>query len=190
MDKKPLRSVLRIPEERFIVLLSAWHVRDRRKGVQYAVEALKRLVPTPYLLVVGHCDSDAKPMFSRLDACFTGHVTSEVLLAQYYAAADVFLSPSIADNLPNVILETMATGTPTIAFRAGGIPDMIDHDDNGWLAEVGDVAGLVLGLQKAMSSSETLRRWGEASVRKAKGTFSENRFLTNYLELYKSVMNQ
>ena len=68
-----------------------------------------------------------------------------------YSCADLFVIPSLEDNLPNTIMESMACGTPCVGFEIGGIPEMIDHRVNGYVAnykDAGDLAN-VFCLEKA-----------------------------------------
>jgi glycosyltransferase involved in cell wall biosynthesis len=67
-------------------------------------------------------------------------------MANAYAAADVFVTPAQQDNLPNTVLESLACGTPVVAFNIGGIPDMISHLKNGYLAKFQDVQDLQNGI--------------------------------------------
>ena len=54
-----------------------------------------------------------------------------------YSSADVFVLPSMMDNLPNTIMEAMSCRTPCVGFDIGGIPEMIDHQENGFLEGIG-----------------------------------------------------
>ena len=67
-------------------------------------------------------------------------------MANAYAAADVFVTPAQQDNLPNTVLESLACGTPVVAFNIGGMPDMISHLENGYLAKFQDVQDLQKGI--------------------------------------------
>jgi glycosyltransferase involved in cell wall biosynthesis len=78
-------------------------------------------------------------------------ITFESDLAEIYSMADVFVSPSIEDNLPNMIMEAMACGTPVVAFNTGGIPDLIDHQVNGYLAEFKSSADLAAGINDVLN---------------------------------------
>lgn len=81
-----------------------------------------------------------------------GYVTQDAQLALLYAMADAYVLPSLEENLPNVILESLACGTPVVAFDTGGIPDMIEHRKTGWLVPPGDAAGLADGLRWALAA--------------------------------------
>ncbi len=71
-----------------------------------------------------------------------GRLDGDDAMADAYASADLFVAPSREDNLPNTVLESLATGTPVVAFAVGGIPDLIEDGENGCLVPPGDVGGL------------------------------------------------
>ncbi|UFU11102.1 glycosyltransferase [Ideonella dechloratans] len=77
---------------------------------------------------------------------YFGNLSDDLTLALLYSAADVFAAPSLQDNLPNTLVEAMACGLPCVAFRIGGMPDLIEHKATGWLAEPFEVAGFTEGL--------------------------------------------
>ena len=96
------------------------------------------------LAIVG--SSDAGDQSHLMPAIYFGRVDNEERMATIYSSADVVVAPSLEDNLPNVVLEALACGTPVVAFAAGGIPDAINHKRNGWLAAVGDAEDLAAGI--------------------------------------------
>jgi glycosyltransferase involved in cell wall biosynthesis len=69
------------------------------------------------------------------------------MLTSVYSAADMFVAPSLQDNLPNTVMEALACGTPSVAFDIGGMSDMIVHKQNSYLAKPFDVHDLVRGLE-------------------------------------------
>ena len=127
-------------------------------------------------------------MFEGLDVHFTGYINDAKLMAQYYAAADIFLFPTLADNLPNSILESMSSGTPTIAFKTGGIPDMINHDFNGWLAETHDARSLIEGLKVAFENKGKLTSWSRRGVKIIHERYAPDIFLKNHLSVYHDLV--
>ncbi|WP_373544557.1 glycosyltransferase, partial [Chamaesiphon sp.] len=78
---------------------------------------------------------------------YMGHLHDEISLALLYSAVDVFVAPSRQDNLPNTVVEAIACGTPTVAFKIGGMPDLIQHQVSGYLALPDDVKDLARGIE-------------------------------------------
>jgi glycosyltransferase involved in cell wall biosynthesis len=187
-NRSVVREALGLPPDRFMVLFSATSLGDARKGLHFALEAVREVSPKPYVLVVGQIEPSVAAALQGIEHHISGYVYNDVLLAQYYAAADLLLFTSLADNLPTVILETMACGTPTIAFRTGGIPEMVSHDVDGWLTEPGNVADLVAGLSRAMADPSLVARWGDACVAKSTAEYTANRFLADHLALYERAI--
>jgi len=189
MNRSAVRDALALPLDRKIVLLGATYLHDERKGVRFAVEALRRLPDAkPYVLAVGHPprsqDADG---FRGLDIHFTGFVGDTRFLAQYYAAADVHLFPTLADNSPVQVLETMAAGTPTVSFDTGGVPESIVHRETGYVARQRDVDDLVAGLKLALEG-DVAQGWGEQAHKRALEVFSLERHRAAHLALYDEVL--
>ena len=67
------------------------------------------------------------PTDLALNTHYLGEIHDEMTLSAFYSAVDVFVVPSIEDNLPNTVMEALSCGTPCVAFKIGGVPDMIDH---------------------------------------------------------------
>ncbi|WP_082885573.1 MULTISPECIES: glycosyltransferase [Methylomonas] len=189
LDRRILRTILNLPQDRFIVLLTATSLSEVRKGSHLAVEALKKINPSPFILAIGKLEQSHLILFQGLNVYNTGYIYNDQLLAQYYAAADVFLFPTLADNLPTVAIETMACGTPAIAFATGGVPEIIEHNKTGWLAKTGDVQGLVDGLNYAVNNPETLVIWRSIGLQIVKERYAKEMFLAAHLKIYQKVLN-
>jgi len=86
---------------------------------------------------------------------FTGYLTDEKRIIDFYNASDVFVLPSLEENLPNTIMEALACGVPSVAFNVGGIPDLINHKSNGYLAKYMDITDLAKGIEETLTKSET-----------------------------------
>jgi glycosyltransferase involved in cell wall biosynthesis len=188
LDKLATRRMLGLREDRFTVLVSAYNLFDERKGVKHAIAALKAFGASAQVVLVGAPDPSLLSAGIGEEVRVTGYIGDPNQLAKYYAAADVFLFPTLADNLPNSILETMASGTPTIAFRTGGVPDMIDHGTNGWLVEPGDEAGLAEGLRFALANPATLSKWAIECRTRAEQRYGQSTFVEAHLDLYRDVL--
>jgi glycosyltransferase involved in cell wall biosynthesis len=76
---------------------------------------------------------------------------------------------------------------PTVGFATGGVPDMVNHDSNGWLAPTGDIAGLVKGLRIAATERERWSDWSNQATADAREKYSPELFLQSHAELYERL---
>lgn len=146
-----LRHALRIDDAARVILFVAERTDNQRKGFSLLASALQSLqfdAPIVLLSVGGHEPELDTP---HVHLHF-GSIESDELLAATYSAADLFVVPSLQDNLPNTVLEAMACGTPVVGFDTGGIPDMVRPGETGWLAETGNVRDLSSALRTALRS--------------------------------------
>ena len=188
MPQDEARRALGLPQEGRIILSAACKVTDTLKGFQYLQEALalveKRVADDgqsplhgAVLLVIGkHSD-----LHTSLPTIAIPYVSDERRMAQYYAAADVFVTGSVQENLPNTIAEAMSCGTPCVGFRVGGIPEMIDHKENGYVARYRDAQDLAEGIEYCLGHD--LR---EAAAHKAAATYGERHVAPQYIALYEN----
>ena len=72
----------------------------------------------------------------------------------HYAAANLYVTPSLEENLPNTIIEAAAMECPTVAFEVGGIPEIITHGVTGYLARYRDVPDLARGIEEVLRATE------------------------------------
>ncbi len=137
MESKTIRDSFGIPADRFVILFGAFNAANKLKGFQFIESALK-LIPQEIcdkITVLGF-GSASERILSALpcEVKGLGSICDEQNLAMIYAMADLFVMPSMAENLPSSIIESIACGTPVVAFRIGGIPDIVEHKVNGYLA--------------------------------------------------------
>jgi glycosyltransferase involved in cell wall biosynthesis len=99
------------------------------------------------ILIFGKANKEKISAEIPFKTVFTGHLGDEYSTSLVYNAADVFVAPSLADNLPTTILESLSCGTPVVGFNVGGIPDMISHKTNGYLAKYKDATDLADGIK-------------------------------------------
>jgi len=92
------------------------------------------------IVIVGDGPGRKALAASLPQAHFPGFIPADDL-ARHYASADLFLFPSLSETWGNVLLEAMASGLATVAFRHAAGAELIDHDHNGMAPEVDDVAG-------------------------------------------------
>jgi glycosyltransferase involved in cell wall biosynthesis len=110
----------------------------------------------------------------------------EAVMAEYFAAADLFVMPSLEDNLPNVIIESLACGTPVAAFAVGGISEMITEGQNGCLSAECTVAGMAQAI--ARLDPATLRPRGEIAA-DARTTYSQAEVSRQHVAFYRDILH-
>lgn len=135
------RDVLGLAREARVVLFVATSVDSRRKGFALLAETLREMgdLPGLHLLSLGTGQPAVDPGIPHVHL---GTVQNERLLSLVYSAADLFVIPSLQDNLPNTVLEALACGSPVVGFEVGGIPEMVRHGVTGLLVRAGDTAAL------------------------------------------------
>ncbi len=190
-DKAAVRRELGIEQDAKVVLFGAAGIHNRRKGLRFLVDALE------ILEVNGHGEGLVLAMFGDLGegaprlpfpVIPAGYVNNETQLALLYSAADVYVLPSIEDNLPNVVLESLSCGTPVVGFEIGGMPDMVEHRKTGWLVPRGDVYGLADGIRWATAAHPVpgaVRRLSRAAVLQRYPLAAQARA---YVSLYKEIL--
>ena len=115
------------------------------------------------------------------------YVKEEQQMVEIYNAADLYVTPSLQDNLPNTIVEAMACGVPCVGFNVGGIPEMIDHKQNGYVAEMKNAKDFADGIEWALTADYATL--SEAAHRKALETYSEEAVAKKYMEVYDNACN-
>jgi glycosyltransferase involved in cell wall biosynthesis len=188
-DKLQARHWLGIPEDHRVVLGVSHDFRDPRKGLKYVQETLHsvraEIGPTTVVLL-GHGNASSQ-ISEEYPVRSLGYVSDPWLLATVYSAADILLFPTLADNLPNVVLEAMACGTPVVSFDIGGLSDLVDHQETGFLAKYRDTADLANGMLGIFRDESFLAAASRKAVSKVKGHFDYERQALRYLELYATL---
>lgn len=187
-DSAALRNELDIPLSDFVVLVSCAYDNER-KGARFVVDAIRRSGIDCTVVAVGHVDEQFAAELDSIGAIVRGFVQDPEELARYFCAADVFLFPTLADNCPVVVLESLAASTPVVAFGAGGVPELIEHGSSGWVAQPEDVAGLAAGLQKVRKKG-VARGWGQKARTEAERRFGLDDFAERHKALYRRLMAQ
>lgn len=193
VDKTTARKIWNLPSNKKLILFGAIRAaRDRRKGFDLFYKSLKKLTAKwsgkAELVVFGASEPKNPPDFG-LPVHYLGHLHDDVSLSILYAAADVMATPSRQDNLPNTVVESLACGTPVVAFNIGGMPDMIEHQINGYLAKPFDVSDHAAGIDWVLSDE---KRYKELCL-KARGIamtrFDIKKIAKQYASLYEDVIN-
>ena len=189
MDKAEARNRLGISQEDTVVCFGAMDVKSIRKGGREMMQAFSMIADMPGVmgLVFGggelpESDIPLPPIHS------VGSITGALDQRTVFSAADVFVLPSLEDNLPLTGLESMACGTPIIGFDAGGIPDYVRPGVSGWLAKTGDGQDLGRVLRNALSESSVCERLGHAARKMIQVEYAHSREAEAYADLYATLL--
>jgi glycosyltransferase involved in cell wall biosynthesis len=186
VSRTAARAYLRLPDELPVILFGAHWLLDPRKGSDLLCEALSILAKKCTLLTFGEGQLQLSSSHN-VRSIPLGNLTDAASLALAYSAADVFVCPSREDNLPNTVAEALACGTPCVAFDVNGLPDMITHKVNGWLASPFDPSALADGILWILShpNPDQLSRAARA---KAVAEYSLDVMSSRYGALYSELL--
>ena len=191
-DKRAAREFFSLPQDKKMILFGAKDAtKDRNKGFHLLAQALHELAGSKWrgeieLLIFG-----SSGPHSQQDLGFTTHYmgwqNDDVSLVRLYAAADVFILPSRSENLPYTVMEAMACGTPCVAFNQGGVPDLIDHEQNGYLARPFEPADLARGMAWVLENDERRREMAARSRQKVIQEFALEKVASRHMALYREI---
>jgi glycosyltransferase involved in cell wall biosynthesis len=191
-DKIKIRKILKLPSNKKLVLFAAANISDKRKGLKYLINALKIYHsenPKQDLEIVTFGKSNNQS-FKNIPykVHHLGILTKTKDIANAYNAADVFILPSLEDNLPNTIMEALACGTPVLAFQTGGIPEMIEHKKNGYISEYKSVEDLKNGINFILNHPQR-EILSQNALEKVSAEYSEKVVAQKYIEVYNSLFS-
>lgn len=186
VDKKAARILLNIDIGNRVIAFGALAIDSPYKGWEYLKNALDKLRGTfpetsISVLIFGKCNIQVMRELIPFNTVFTGYLRDEYSAALVYNAADVFVTPSLADNLPTTVLESLSCGTPVVGFRTGGIPDMIVHKINGYLADYKDTDDLAEGIKYCLSNDIRVKISAE---------FENENIMGSHMSLVNNLLNQ
>jgi glycosyltransferase involved in cell wall biosynthesis len=182
-DKAETRKKLKLPLDKQIVLFVSHDVSNTRKGIDLLVKALSQFENNDALLICSVGSSPGNFDFT-VPHIKMEYVNDEQTMAQLYSAADVFVLPSVAENFPNTICESLLCGTPVVAFNVGGIPELI-NDLNGKLVEPFDVNKLYLAIKEVLQNQAKFDF--EQIGRRAAELLNEQKVTEHYIGLYSQL---
>lgn len=184
-----VRHALGIPPTCKVLAFVAMSTTVRRKGFSLLADALSSLkeIEDLVLLSVG---SKKPELDTEVTHLHLGRVHSDRLLAAVYSAADAFVIPSLEDNLPNTVLESLACGTPVIGFDVGGIPDMVRDGETGYVVPAGDVSSLRDAIVYVLQANEERAAMGNRCRKVAVDEYSLKVQAHRYADLYTSLLDE
>lgn len=184
-DNNGLKEKLQIPETHTVFLFVAHRVNNYRKGFDLLRGAFQQVNDQPItLLVIGNSE---KLEIEGIQVITLGRVEDESTLATYYSLADAFIIPSREDNLPNVMLESLACGTPVISFNTGGMRETIQDGLNGIKAKKMDAEELAMAIETFIKNEKSFSR--DVIRNFALDNFSQKIIAEKYKAVYQDILN-
>ena len=188
-NKQEARQRLGLPANKKLILFASQRVTNENKGMSYLIDACNQLANAaekPGVVILGgHAEEVVNQL--PLDAYPLGYVNDEQRIVDVYNAVDVFVLPSLSENLPNTIMEAMACGVPCIGFRIGGIPEEIDHKKNGYVAEYRNADDLARGISWILNEAD-YSTLSENAIHKVAHSYSQQSVAMKYLDVYHQAM--
>lgn len=196
IDQTAARHLFSLPLDKKVILFGAVNsTSNRLKGFQYLQGALKRLAAQGWgdraeLVVFGDVEPRNNAPDFGMKTRYLGSFDDEQSVVALYSAVDVFLAPAVQDNLPNTVLEALACSRPSVAFSIGGLPDLIDHQQNGYLAQPFDVDDFAAGISWVLADEHRWQKLAAAARQKAERTFEIAMIAHRHRALYEDLLKQ
>lgn len=185
IDKNITRDILGLTPDKILLgfgAISGTHVE--RKGYPQLKEALE-LLPEKHRYKLVVFGSSHGEQIAGIEMVFLGHLYDDTALAMLYSSLDIFITPSLAENLSNAIMESLACGTPVVAFNIGGNSDLIDHQKNGYLAN--NIQELCDGI---LWCQHKLKELSDYARKKILEEFDYSAVTKKYIEHYSNLMTK
>jgi len=193
-DKEEARKRCKLPTDMKLILFGSQKITDVRKGFKYLVDACNiiknnnpQLANNIGVVVLGG-QSDVVQSQLPFKVFPISYVSDQQQIVDLYNAVDIYATPSLQDNLPNTIVEAMSCGVPCIGFNIGGIPEMIDHRHNGYVAEYRNADSFAEGIIWALNPAH-YSLLSTAARAKAEATYSQDAVAHKYIEIYDNTGN-
>ena len=187
VDRVQVRKELEIPDDLPLVLFSADSLTDHRKGGEYLKRALSILFAKNVrfrILTMGKGEITGMPYPTHM----LGRLEKDIDIARAYAVSDLFVLPTLAENLPNAVLESMACGTPAVSFDVGGVPDAVRHMETGYLAVHKDAEDLARGIEQLLQDTGMQNRLADNARSVVISEFTDKRQTEAFFDLYQSIL--
>ena len=192
-DRQGARQRLSLPTDKKLLLFGAVKATDKRKGIDYLIKACKTLVKqNPALkeqigIVSFGMMSEGLRRVLPFEVYPQGYVTDDDTLTDIYSAVNSYVTPSLEENLPNTIMEAMACGTPCVGFNVGGIPEMIDHQVNGYVADYKSADDLAKGMLWILNH-KNIPELRQQAVQKVQRCYEEGVVVQQFIQLYQNLL--
>ena len=181
-DKTIAKKQLNLPSDKKVIVFVTDELSYTRKGFDYLIKALDKLnSDNIHAIAIGN--NHGNQPFNSTDINYVGQISDGKILSTYYSAADLLITPSLDDNLPNIIVEAHSCGTPVVAFNVGGISEMIRNGENGLMSEKITVDGLSETIENALE-----KNWNYKLIaQNAQFVYLNETCAKEYIKIYQSI---
>jgi glycosyltransferase involved in cell wall biosynthesis len=185
-NKEDVRNKFNIPETAYVVLFSAdLGINNPFKGGEFIKQLIEYYQLYSNILFVNIGGGNSIVKYDKI--WNIPYVQNEQEMSYWYSAADVYVYPSLADNCPLVILEAMACGLPIVTFETGGIPELVLHNETGYVAKYKDFNDLIFGFDFLYKNIDIRETMSTKAKRRVNEYFTIQRMCQEYQELYDSL---
>jgi len=194
IDKNTAKDILCLSKDKKLILFGAISaLSDKRKGFSLLKDALKKYSSKKNkdieLIIFG----SSKPRNEEdlgFKTHYLGQLNDEIFLALVYSAADVMIVPSIQEAFGQTASESLACGTPVVAFSNTGLLDIVDHQENGYLAKPFDTTDLANGIEWVLEDQVRWKKLSRNARKKVVNEFDIIKVTNRYVDLYKDIMKK
>jgi glycosyltransferase involved in cell wall biosynthesis len=188
-DKFTAREKLSLPKDKKIILFSADGATSNPfKGGGYVVNLYEKLKNREDILFLNVGNNNEKQ--NQINWKNYRYVTDENEMALLYSSADVYLFPTLADNCPLTLIESMSCGLPVVTFDVGGVPEIVEHEKTGYIAKYKDPDDLLKGVLMLLDDENMREEFGKSGEKRAREMFDAKIMAERYYELYCELLNK
>jgi glycosyltransferase involved in cell wall biosynthesis len=193
INRQFARELLNLPQDKQLVLFGAIGANaNQRKGFHLLLPALQRLSSSGWRdgleIVIFGSLAPQKPMDLGFKTHYLGHFYDDISLASIYSAADVMVVPSTQEAFGQTATEALSCGTPVVAFNSTGLKDIVDHQQDGYLATPFEVEDLAKGIAWVLEEQERYQKLRFYAREKSLREFASETQARRYLSLYEQIL--
>ena len=182
--KLKARKMLNLPLDRAVLIFVAYGgLNLKTKGGHLIKNILEQLKEKNVLIL---CIGQLEIQIETENLKILPYISDEKKMALYYSAADLLIHPSLADNCPLVVLESLSCGTPVISFNTGGIPEIVQHKKTGYIAEYRNIEDIIRGVQFYLKEPALLKKASRKARQSVLKKFTLKKMIKQYLDVYES----
>lgn len=194
IDKNIVRDILCLPKDKKLILFGAMSaINDQNKGFHLLKRALKKLSSKENkdieLIIFGSSRPREEENLG-FKTHYLGRLNDELSLTLVYSAADVMIVPSMQEAFGQTASESLACGTPVVAFGDTGLLDIVDHKENGYLAKPFDTTDLANGIEWVLEDQVRWKKLSRNARKKVINEFDITKVTNRYVDLYKDILKK